>query len=527
MTPPASAGAHSCKLVVAQELRRIGADRDMRASALHGPWAPWLRASDDARVGWGVVTMTWPTAWGPPPAAGAAAQDGMTTRLRERAAASYDAYVGLCSLARPVSEAALTRLADEGIRRTRSDLSERVAGLLLREFRTSTQWEAVETAVPGIAEELAEQIGGPQKMSSETFAAAVEGTFHQLWQQHGARNLVRFPPSVVALGSDTRPPLVDSDTRSGIVLGTDRSLYGRYLLHHDPRARTRSSVATGEHPAAARSLPAHPGDRALEETGRACEPLGLRFREHLGVLVALSYGADLIDRRTTNPPGSDCSRGAWSRLRGASEPLIRLDAASLGEAVPDPDLVDAVRDRAEIWLASEEARRLSQTRGDLRSHVDTIGCALARKIWMDLHRRERESYAPCSRPQIAHYLGYAFAKTVPEALSSWGSPNARAPQAVGAGDSTAENSTVAVDYVERRHHTIELLVLDQTISPQGRTRLRDWSSALDADRPDQVRERYVAWAADAALDAGLEPRQLLSAEELVDLLADFLDWGDN
>ena len=518
---------HSCKLVVTQELHRIGVDQGVRVSTLHGPWAPWLRSSDDARVGWGVVTVTWPAEWGPHPAGNSAAQEGLTARLRDRAATSFDTYVGLCNLARPVSDSALARMADQGIRLTRSDLSERVAGLLLREYRKSIRWEDVKAAVPRLAEELAEQIGGPRKLSAEEFVVEIGDTFDHLWRLTGARNLARFPPSAVALGSDNRPPLVEPGTHSGMMLGTDRSLHGRYLLHHDARARTRRSVAAEQHPSAGRPLPAQPGDRAIEETGRACEPLGLHFREHLGVLVALSYGADLIDRRASKLPVQDCSRRAWTNLRGASEPLIRLDAASLGEAIPDPDLVHAVRDRAEIWLASEEARRLAQTRGDLRSHVDTIGYALARKIWMDLHRREREACAPCSRGQIAHYLSYAFAKTVPEALSSWGAFNSGMSEPIRAEGPTAKNSSIAVNYVERRLRTIELLVLDQQSSSEGGTRLSDWSAALGADRRDQIREQYVAWVAAAAPDAGIEPRQLLSAEELVDLLADFLDWGES
>ena len=159
----------------------------------------------------------------------------------------------------------------------------------------------------------------------------------------------------------------------------------------------------------------------------------------------------------------------------------------------------AVRDLLEGWLHSDEVRLLAQRHGDLRGQADVIGAAVARKLWMDLHRREREHVAAARRTDVTRYLKVAVAKTVPDALAHWST-----------GPEPAADP-------EQRRRTVHALFDDARSTPDGADRLTRWGEAIGAGDLELVRREYAAFLARMAA-RGVRPDDLLPAEEFLDLL---------
>ena len=122
---------YTCLHVVAEGVQRIARLRGIDDGGRRGPWAPWLRRSDDQRVGWGVVIRTWPPERGRAPGANALPDGEVVRWLREATERSFDDYVTLAALAGEVGRAALVLLAERGVRRTPNELSEILATRLL------------------------------------------------------------------------------------------------------------------------------------------------------------------------------------------------------------------------------------------------------------------------------------------------------------------------------------------------------------------------------------------------------------
>ena len=328
------------------------------------------------------------------------------------------------------------------------------------------------------------------------------------------------PPSAVGLGADRRPRLLpdqpSEEGRGGWALGTDRSVFTRYRLHYLRKARSRSTRSGPD----ARPLPADGVERVEEELARVCSPYGLSAAEHHGVVLAIAYGAERGDARS--------SRGALQALRTSPDPLPPLMTDD-PTAAPDAELVAAVRDLVDGWRRSEPARLLAVRLGDLDSQVDVIASAIARKVWMDLHRREREHLTPADRRSVARHLKVAVDQVVPEAVQGRALGAGETDVPVGSGPATAAAvrpgthvgpTPAEADALRRREHTTMILMDDARASEQGRQRLQRWGAALAHADDELVRCEYAAFVAERQAAAHGEPDGvgLLSADELIDLL---------
>lgn len=509
---------YTCLHVVAEVLQRLARLRGIDDGGRRGPWAPWLRRSDDLRVGWGVVIRTWPLERGRAPGANAVPEREVVPWLREAAERGFDDYAALGAIAPEVSRGAIELLADHGVRTTPHELSEIVATRLLvasAELGRCPQGPPELSAISaGIAAELA---GAAKSLPAADFEALAAPRYETLWRERGAAVWAAWPPSGVGLGADARPPLLPVRSigagRGGWALGTDRSVYDRYGLHYQRKARTRRSRDEPDR----RPLPADGTERVEEELARVCSPYGLVAAEHHGVVLAIAYGAERGDART--------SRGALHTLRTSPDPLLPLVAGRPAEAVPDEGLVAAVRDLVDGWRRSEPARLLAVRHGDLDSHVDVIASALGRKVWMDLHRREREFLTPADRPSVARHLKVAMDQVVPEAVQG---------RALGAGEAGPPDpadrprlpearvgpTAAEADQLSRRENTMLRLMDDARASAAGAERLRHWGIAITSGDDELVRREYADFVAEqvVASAGALDAARFSTADELLDVL---------
>lgn len=511
----AMARSHTCEDLVMSVLRAEPQPGAPDWDRWRGTWAPWLRKSDDARVGWGLVIAQWPTERGRNPGAKAHPREGVPAWLRATAEATRDQYKDLCSLARAVSEGTMSELSRRRIRRAPNELSEVVATHLLAACQRLTRTPRDDAELTEIiADVVALILSKSEPLDPDAFTTVAAERYDDLWSQRGAETLRRFPPYAVGVGTNRRPPLLpDRDAaeagRAGLALGTDRSVYSRYTLHYDRRARSKPRAGV----APDRSWPSDAYERIWEELERVCSPYGLAMPEHGWCLRALAQGVDLSTPTLFARAGRTAPRGMWRVWRSSPEPVIS----------DDPDLVDAIRDYLDGWRRSEEAQLLAQQHGELVTHVAVIGSAAVCKLWMDLHRREREYTTPAPRTEVTHYIRTAFGTTVPQALGQWVGPEEIAEDETEP-DRSGRPPLLAIDHAERLATTALLLLDEFRDGTVGEVpQLNRWGAATRAGDVDLVHREYAAFLERAAA-AGYPADQLLTADELLDML--FWEGGD-
>lgn len=277
------------------------------------------------------------------------------------------------------------------------------------------------------------------------FAKRYAVTWDVAWTERGSASLDAFPPSRIGLGADSRPPLFAQRGRiCNWRVGTDRSLYDRYALLW---RGVSASIDPG------RDVPGHlvPTPRsqdcnhAAEEIARACAPYGLAAQPHQRDLVAVCLGSFPSDRESARD-WRDYARTCREAVGPEHE--VQLSAA----------VASYLRD----WSHSEGARLLSSRLGRLDMYVDAVGNALVRKVWMDLHRREREAVEPACTCALGRYVRTAVEKGIAEALLDWfpsGVVSANDDfDVMAAGGPAVEDA--AVEFEARRENATVQLLLD-------------------------------------------------------------------
>ena len=249
-------------------------------------------------------------------------------------------------------------------------------------------------------------------LDSTAFVAAHAATWSAAWHERGAAALKSYPPSSIGLGRDVAPPLLPDGNGRTWLDGTDRCVYDRYALAWRGRShRAEPRVATlGHLPATLRPAP-DPYLCAAEELDRASSGYGLASPHHRAVLEALSGGASTALQGKTGP----AVRQYRASCQTGSDSLLHFS--------------EAVAEYLTRWTKGGAASDLELVHGSLDNHADKIGAAVVRKVWMDLHRREREAAEDACSCLMFRYARTAVEKAVPEALAHWPGPDTAAPKA--------------------------------------------------------------------------------------------------
>jgi hypothetical protein len=463
-------------------------------------WNRRLQRSDVARlVAYAaVVPVRWDPRHGEVPAAGAPATAESRRRLIELVNQYWPDIDGLGRYAALVVSATLEALARLGTPAAPKAASEPAC------TRATTPYRAERTKgfvpVELDAADVASVVGllarsSTRRLTKGEFANAVSELYDVEWQTRGAASLASHPPSAVGLGPDERPLLLPAPgLTGGWGVGTARSVYDRYLLHVKRTAQSRPSDKDPD-PGQRRPAPVEDEDRPREEVRRTCSPYGLLATEHHGALVGIVHGLQVVGREpavagavvgAAGPPPGDVVR-RWHADRDTAIPPLGPDG-------PDAELVEAVGALVALWC---NGRKNSAEHGDLERDLDVVERAVARKVWMELHRREREFIDPARRRDVTHAVRVALTCAVPQAL--------RNPDIVR--DVTAD--LLAREHFQRRLRRTSPLLLAYT------SEVRGWRSMIRSG-DDTWAERY----AELVSATRQSPEQYLSADEVRDLLHD-------
>ena len=476
--------------------------------AVHGLGArPWGRALRRwhvvKRIVWPVMVRWWDHD-----------RDGRLSRatprqLGELVEKHWDDIEALCQAGILLSAFALEDLAARGHRVPPGELSERVA------VRTGAAYRE-RGVIPGAGElrELTVDVvesylrARSPKLTRAEFAAGVADYYDGEWHRRGAGHLAAFRPSLVGLGQDVRPPLAPDKEPGGWHLGLGRSVWGRYRLHTIKSATSRTS-SPGDANCTSHDEHERPRDLggtaqielAREEARRACSPYGLAAVAHQGVVLAISHGLDLSE---SVAGGSERTRSwrEWRTVRCA--PLAAEIGPTAASSRPDEALIAAIRDYAGLWRATPAGKLLEHRYGPLTGRLEAVHRAVARKTWMDLHRREREFVEPMRRAHVARSLQVAFCRGVPEELQ-------RNPDGYRYEPSTEGEKPEVLD-VERRYMTFDVLLdyADEVAS---------WHRVILAGNPSWF-QRY-----EEIIYTAPEPAErYLSAAEFARILVE--EWSD-
>jgi hypothetical protein len=304
----------------------------------------------------------------------------------------------------------------------------------------------------------------PVGLDKKAFADSWRDFYQREWAQYGTRSLVEFSPSAIGLGRDVAPPFEARRNENSWLLGTDRSVWGRYRLHFLAGARSCSEAL----PPAERFAHGTEGC-AAEEISRTCRGYGLTTPGHRVALRSVS--AAPVE---ASPAGLARSIRAWKVW------MESVHQVSV-EAVVDEELAAAAAAKITLWFRySGPARELVKKHGPPDPYSDLISHALVRKLWMGLHCLEREHLPPASSDQLNPLLFAALDKAVPEAVMKW----------------LTEASPTAPSEA-RTNSTTALLVGNPGLVDRLR---RDASAEILEEYAELARARYgVAWT-EQALD---------------------------
>lgn len=233
------------------------------------------------------------------------------------------------------------------------------------------------------------------------FAAVAGPRFLHAWMAGGAQRLNKWPPSDIGLGHDERPPLLTPPVRESRtwLQGTDRSVYSRYALFFDDRARRR--VGESQQHACPQDVRSRQVPDALElSVELACQTYGLEHERHHALLRVLAEHAD-----GPAPPDAQRSRLRFVEWDEECQPLPTDEEAN-------DRLVDRFLDLQQAWWRSTTGRLILDRCGEPSAYLHLLRLLLVRRAWQAIAGRERELVDPAGTCSVDGIVGTALTKGV-------------------------------------------------------------------------------------------------------------------
>lgn len=367
-----------------------------------------------------------------------------------------------------------------------------------REWREPTRAELVDAA-DRITNKVLASV--PRLWSAEQFEARFAPQYDAQWRCRGGLNLAAYPPSLLLLGHDERPPLTRRDSQETDACGTNRSVYSRYASYRPPGRgqpvpfRSRATRCT--QPVTLRSTSR---DVASEEVNRACLPYGLDQQSHRTVLRGTFHGLAFDGEGTRTAVGED--------LSGRCVPLNRANEVDIAETVrrvlqrryprrSQAPAATAIPEMVGMHIADDG---LDPTL--LAGQLDRVARVVTRRLWKALHGLElyvEEHICSCSLKAL---VSVALDRAVPSARLGWNDP-CGGPSTETASDLfhlTAEAGAAAA-LLEAQNRTCELLMGHPDIASAVLTLNPGWRATyleLVAGDPDSYlpADEFARWCRD-------------------------------
>lgn len=290
-----------------------------------------------------------------------------------------------------------------GVKIPRDKASERACTRVGRTLRD--QGTLDEDTCHSIADDVFFGIMGSVAMGPKEFAEAFAAVYDEAWAGQGCASISTWPPTDIALGHDMRPSLLPDPANQGRnwAQGSDRDVYGRYLLHHKDSARGRPPrCSRGD---CANPPPASVRDPGREECQRACLPYGLAHAAHRSLLRSVAFGLE-AEREEAD---------GWLTWEKWASPCQPIAVTPVGH---DLDVEDAVASALAAWRHTDVGSLMVNQYG-MAELLGPLRRTAVRKIWMDAHRFEREHAEPMRRCAVVRSVRAVLYHTFPGAYHEW------------------------------------------------------------------------------------------------------------
>ena len=267
---------------------------------------------------------------------------------------------------------------------------------------------------------IAVTAAGLPRSSADEFESDYGQLYEVEWTNRGKLNLAAYPPSLLLLGSDHRPPLVRRDGRQDTdMCGTDRSVYSRYTSYRPSAPGTRVPFRSrSERCVQPVTLRDRARDVGEEVVRRACQPYGVGQNCHRSVLRGTYYGLT----------------GDWQTDLPATGTNLDRRCVSL-RCTDEQDVAETVR----VLLRRRCARHATASHrgidvdgqhwtvdGDgpasFVGHLDRVTQVVMRRLWKAIHGLElyvEEHMCSCA---LTAAVAVAVDRAVPAALARWEEP---------------------------------------------------------------------------------------------------------
>lgn len=315
---------------------------------------------------------------------------------------------------------------------------------------------------------------GAKAMTKVQFSRSQNRAYAESWRTHGEPEWSAWPPSDYLLGPDEAPSLLPAGAEN-ILVGSSRSVYGRYRAYFKDSAATRTDRGCGHVRCAEVTIP--PASGRPERTIRqVCGGLGVLHREHRVLLTSLRWA--LVDE----PIQRD---GNWSEYAA--------DDQDLPTSGIDNELVERINGHLYVWQKGRSAAVLRRTFGDLGVNWEVFTRAGVLKTYAEVLRWERERDQPMGRCGAAAIAAIAITQGIPRLGRELLAPTRGGQLHESRAGSAPASRSVA--YTHRFDRTMLLLTDHLDIVLAYRADAHDW------------RDRYRQWADDH------EPDTLLTLDE--------------
>ncbi|MEI2826409.1 MAG: hypothetical protein V9F04_08330 [Dermatophilaceae bacterium] len=343
----------------------------------------------------------------------------------------------------------------------RSTVSERVAVRVGRHYaRTPDTTLDLDELVAEVVHSI--ERAGP--LSKGAFCDRYAGSYAVAWEGRGSAACRAFPPESVLVGSNA-PPRLSVGWPENWTAGTDRSVYGRYLLYFK-----RSALGAGESPRVH-----DPHGAAVLEIDRVCAPYGLADRVGRVVVASLASGVRVDHNGATDSESAGRVLNRWRAGEGIQSVPVDTDAALF-----DDDLVEAAGAYVAIWVIdTARAKRANEAFRTLVAQDELLARFVVRKVWMRLHGQERAEAGPPTRMNITFWLTSALSAGVWEGLAAY--------QRASQPDLDAEPTDLGERIARRRQRAHDDFVADHGESPDAFVDRTNRTLSLIAERPALAR----------------------------------------